>query len=475
MVREELKAEIKQTIIKRWGVKDIKDLNPGQSSCLYKILSDSIKLKIFNTTRSLLNTKKFMESLYIIFYGIQIKQCCPECGIGLRFNSYIKGYNTFCCSYCSNKSKKTKKKIKQSNIVKYGGHPTKTKVVQEKRIQTTIDRYGVTNVSKLQEVKNKREVTMMVKYGIHHPMYSDEFKTKQKNTTFKHYGVDHPLQSPDLLAKSQNTCLKNYGVCSPMQNKLLKQKAEKTNLKNLGVKYAFMQENIRDELVKANQRKTIKKYLTNKSLCFSLSDPMFTQEDYIGLDYGYLFMCKKCSKLFYDQFNWQHPAKCPICYRRNIGTSFAEQEIANYIKSSYPNLEIITNTRKIISPKELDIYIPEKKLAIEFNGDYWHSTKYAGETSHLNKTNLCEDQGIKLIQIMEHEWSNNKEWWINFIKANIENKINLKLTHKTIFNRFKYSILDFIDKELALIKPTLIKDVQYPFYNSGHIQLQGQI
>ena len=33
----------------------------------------------------------------------------------------------------------------------------------------------------------------------------------------------------------------------------------------------------------------------------------------------------------------------------------------------------ITNDRSVIPPKELDIYIPSLKIAIECNGCYWHS------------------------------------------------------------------------------------------------------
>ena len=43
------------------------------------------------------------------------------------------------------------------------------------------------------------------------------------------------------------------------------------------------------------------------------------------------------------------------------------------IKSLYSG-EIVENCRNIIKPYELDIYIPKKKIAIEYNGIYWHST-----------------------------------------------------------------------------------------------------
>jgi hypothetical protein len=54
---------------------------------------------------------------------------------------------------------------------------------------------------------------------------------------------------------------------------------------------------------------------------------------------------------------------------------------------------------------ELDFYLPEKKLAIEFNGLYWHS-ELAGKSKyyHLRKTDACEKLGIHLVRIFEDEW-----------------------------------------------------------------------
>ncbi len=95
---------------------------------------------------------------------------------------------------------------------------------------------------------------------------------------------------------------------------------------------------------------------------------------------------------------------CPKCAQTY---DKIEQEIKDFITSM--GLDIVINTRKIISPYELDIYIPNKSLAIEFNGLYWHSEKYKPNNYHLIKTKLCEDKGIQLIHIFEDEWLFKKE------------------------------------------------------------------
>lgn len=88
------------------------------------------------------------------------------------------------------------------------------------------------------------------------------------------------------------------------------------------------------------------------------------------------------------------------------GKSFEEKEVVDFIKSVYKG-EIIENSRAIIAPKELDIYIPEKKFAIEYDGIYWHNES-TGCTCmyHLEKTKMCMDKGIRLLHIYDYEWKN---------------------------------------------------------------------
>ena len=81
-----------------------------------------------------------------------------------------------------------------------------------------------------------------------------------------------------------------------------------------------------------------------------------------------------------------------------------EAEIVEYIRS-ITNLEIVTNSREYIGNNlELDIYIPEKKLAIEFNGSYWHSDRVKDKYYHQKKTIACIKNKIRLIHIFEYEW-----------------------------------------------------------------------
>ena len=114
-----------------------------------------------------------------------------------------------------------------------------------------------------------------------------------------------------------------------------------------------------------------------------------------------------------------------ICYKCTYNASKMEIEFGDFIKSFYFG-EVITNSRSIIYPYELDIFLPEFNLGIEINGMYWHSEKFKEKKAHLDKYNLCKEKGIRLISIWEWEYLKNKDKIENFIKNLISEKIKLQ-------------------------------------------------
>lgn len=82
--------------------------------------------------------------------------------------------------------------------------------------------------------------------------------------------------------------------------------------------------------------------------------------------------------------------------------SKAEEEVNTFIKSLGFTTKL---SLPILDGKDIDIYIPDKKIGIEFNGLYWHSKeKGKNRLYHLNKTEIAEKLGIRLIHIFEDEW-----------------------------------------------------------------------
>jgi len=104
-----------------------------------------------------------------------------------------------------------------------------------------------------------------------------------------------------------------------------------------------------------------------------------------------------------------------------------EKELLSYVKQIY-NGEIITNSRNILDNNyELDIYIPDKKIAIEFNGNYWHSDLNKDRNYHKNKTKACKEKGIYLIHIFEYEWIENKEGIKGYLSNILQDTMHTKI------------------------------------------------
>jgi ssDNA-binding Zn-finger/Zn-ribbon topoisomerase 1 len=139
--------------------------------------------------------------------------------------------------------------------------------------------------------------------------------------------------------------------------------------------------------------------------------------------------CQKCSMLF----------------------SNYELELGDFIESIVGKENVIRNDRSVLNGNELDIYIPSKNIAFEFNGIYWHSeVRITDKNYHLNKTNICLKQNIQLIHIFEDEWVNKNE----ICKSRIKNLLN---DSKRIFAR--KCIIETVDNNTAKI-----------FFNQNHIQ-----
>lgn len=120
--------------------------------------------------------------------------------------------------------------------------------------------------------------------------------------------------------------------------------------------------------------------------------------------------------------------------------SHPQQEITEYIKQVYKG-NIVENDRRTIAPRELDIHIPDKHLAVELNGTYYHSSLVMKDKKyHLAKSEACRSRGIRLIHIFEYEWNDPKQrekikLMLNIALGSLPNRIYArKCTIKQISN-----------------------------------------
>lgn len=95
---------------------------------------------------------------------------------------------------------------------------------------------------------------------------------------------------------------------------------------------------------------------------------------------------------------------CPRCA---VTFSTPEQELREFIESlGFETSKLRIPTKP--SHREIDIFIKEKSIGIEFNGLYFHSDKFKSNSYHINKTKLAEENKIELIHVWENDWAEKK-------------------------------------------------------------------
>lgn len=95
--------------------------------------------------------------------------------------------------------------------------------------------------------------------------------------------------------------------------------------------------------------------------------------------------------------------RCPKCGKK-VGGSRGQSELALWVQSL--GLDIVQNVRGLIPGRqELDVFIPSKMFALEFNGLYWHCSRFKAESYHQDKVDACRSVGISLLHVYEDDWN----------------------------------------------------------------------
>lgn len=92
-----------------------------------------------------------------------------------------------------------------------------------------------------------KEVTL-IKYGVNNVSQLEEVKIKMRNTNLERYGVEYYSQTDDYKDKSEKTCLIKYGTTSPQKSKIIQEKTKLTNLERYGVENVFASEDVKQKI-----------------------------------------------------------------------------------------------------------------------------------------------------------------------------------------------------------------------------------
>ena len=284
---------------------------------------------------------------------------------------------------------------------------------------------------------------------------------KRKQTYLKNYGTEHPMKNENVKQKLVNTNIVRYGTPSVWSSGcIVRDKLEQTMIERYGgVGYGSNKNYISD--YHTNASKARKNYTLEIEKQYNA-----TTQSHLTKRFGQGFLS---ADIIPDEaiiYNKEHHLKLikneyipyieAYTHRYRYGKTSQEKLITECIKSVY-NKTIICNARKPIYPKEIDVYLPELKTGIEFNGTRWHSIELGTRKAyHLDKSLLCREKGIRLIHIYGFEDLDEQ----------------LKLLQDLILGQDNYPKNDFNKNNLIenIPKPEIVyKDDQYTIYGAGKL------
>ena len=265
-----------------------------------------------------------------------------------------------------------------------------------------------------------------------------EYRDKGKQTLLDKTGFEFASQNPETIRKIRESSNRNNGGMGFGSNKVL-EKINETMMKNHDCTiWEFSgTEDCKDKV----KRTSLDKFgVTN-----------WMKSDHGKQYFHDLFVTpeviERAKKLLYDKFELElvseyYNAKTPIKVRHKCGNEFwiscynqvqggllmpyckecytaicrsvsgPELRITKELSKLYPDLLIKTSVRTILEErKELDIYIPDKNIAIEYDGLWCHSSNEPTSNHevidpkpinyHYNKYKQCLDKGIHLLTAFE--------------------------------------------------------------------------
>lgn len=367
------------------------------------------------------------EKLYYYINKIDSPILCI-CDKHKKYRGFKNGYYKTCGDKeCYKKSRKT------TSLKKYGvDNPRKSKEVQDKYKATMVERYGTDIPMKSEKIRAKFNTTMKEKYGVEWAQQNKDIAQKSLDTwnskpqeykdevsEIKRINGIKPKWEQDIIEEKKNaTRIEKYGSLENY-HKMVQMKISKTSMERYGVDHFFKSPEIAE--------KRINSYIGNKldniadmiGDAYELINVLVNENKTDNVITIKHLICGNITEhnrqFIFSRYN-NNEEFCKICNPIVYGISRAEKEVAEFLKD-YVDIE--ENIK--IENKEIDIYIPSFKLGIEYNGLFWHSELYKDSKFHLDKTRLCNENGISLFHIWEDQWIHKPD----IIKSMLRNKIGM--------------------------------------------------
>lgn len=347
-----------------------------------------------------------------------------------------------------------KDKVKETLQREYGtDNVLKLKEFQEKAKDTLEKKYGVRDCMKSEEIRNRAKETWVKNYGVDNPGKSVEVFQKRVETLEEKYGVDNPMKNEEIVKKQRKA--KSDGLKARtgvgflneipreelerlyiQENRSAQEIADMFGRNVFSVMNVMSQNGIYKDrsMTEAHRKETsLLKYGTAYPVALNgknkevLADVLKKR---MGEDYPVDMVLDKDSFVaFLDSLDEPYTTieiaeLSGLSYTVILNTikkfglkdhpkilflsasSSQEREIYSWLESL--GFTVQRNVYGIVPKYELDIYIPDKKFGIEFNGNYWHSEQCRDRKYHQNKSLLGKENGVFVYHIFEYEWEDEK-------------------------------------------------------------------
>ena len=451
-------AELKQVLEKSDDARFMKICECCSRPFISKIPIIRKGRQFYQTSR-----RKYCDGIDGNFTHFSTCECCGK-AVKSHFNKAGIAFDEYCSAECL--SKKKREKTIKTNLERYGvAAPSQSEAAKQKARDTSMKKFGAPNYLCTGPTRDLANASLREKYGVESNIsQSKEIQEKIRERARQEYGVDHPNQRPEVIQAHKDGMVAKFGYESPQQVPEIRQKTVETVRRVYGVDNVMQSEEAKASMVRnsreANgvdwpaQRPELVKQRTEKlrmNFAESIQDET-ARDNYLKFKENpkaYLESLpeKPTVTSLYKSLGY---ADATVVYSvladndiQNLvsfNCSVMESEVHDFIKSLIPDVNIQMRTKRIITPLELDIYLPDYKLAIECNPTYTHNSTLPSfgdkfptpKDYHQEKSNLCKKKGIFLFHIFGYEWKNKQE----VIKSMLANLLGV--TDRKIYARNTY-------------------------------------
>lgn len=286
---------------------------------------------------------------------------CKICQKPTRFIKFSLGYREYCCVKCAQSDPVVREKVADQT-------PEVKAAALIKRRKTTLERHGAENFSSTQAHRDHIAKTKEVD-----PEFMTRHLVRSRATSLHKYGVENPFASEEVKKKIKETNLERYGVDNYNKSESHREDYKEKTLKGAeGVQFlGFCKDG-------SSGKSRYEMKCLKKGHNFIISPATIRRRVSRGTE-----ICNICNPFY----------------------SAAQIQLEEFIRSVYTGTMLSNHRATFQGKMEIDVFLPEKRIGIEFNGVYWHSSEVVEPTYHLRKTLACNSKGIRLFHIYEDDWT----------------------------------------------------------------------